>query len=65
MGSTDEILTTEQLADYLQVPVATIYRWAYQRTGPVALKIGRHRRYRMSAVQAWLDQQQTTAPVAS
>ncbi len=58
--TTPEILTTEQLAEYLQVPIATVYRWTYQATGPVAIKVGRHRRYRMRDVQSWLDAQETT-----
>jgi excisionase family DNA binding protein len=51
------LLTSEQLAEYLQVPLATIYRWAYAGTGPVGLRVGRHRRYRRADVESWLDAQ--------
>ena len=30
----DELLTVRELADYLKVPVATIYGWNYHATGP-------------------------------
>ncbi|MGY2872892.1 putative DNA-binding transcriptional regulator AlpA [Marmoricola sp. URHA0025 HA25] len=36
------------------VPLATLKRWRSERTGPVPLHIGRHVRYRRSAVEAWL-----------
>lgn len=52
---TDQLLGSEELADYLRVPLPTVYRWAAQGTGPERIKVGRHTRYRMSAVNAWLD----------
>jgi excisionase family DNA binding protein len=48
-------MTTQELADYLGVPVATIYRWRYRHEGPRALKIGRHLRFRVEDVERWLD----------
>jgi excisionase family DNA binding protein len=52
----DELLTIEQLAEYLQIPVRTIHDWRHRRGGgPRAVKVGRHLRYRMSDVQAWLE----------
>jgi hypothetical protein len=38
----DRLLSIPELADYLGVPVATIYRWRYTRDGPVGYCIGRH-----------------------
>jgi excisionase family DNA binding protein len=52
-----ELLTVEQLAELLGVPVATVYRWNYLGTGPQRLAIGRHVRYRLSDVEAWLHDQ--------
>lgn len=52
----DRLWTTEETADYLGVPVKTLYRWRYMDTGPRALKVGRHLRYRPSDVEAWLDE---------
>jgi predicted DNA-binding transcriptional regulator AlpA len=52
----DPLLTPEDVSHMLGgVPAATLKRWRTQRTGPVALHIGRHVRYRRSAVEAWLE----------
>jgi excisionase family DNA binding protein len=53
------LLTPRELADFLQVPVKTLYQWHYLRTGPTALRIGRHLRYRRSEVAGWLASQET------
>ena len=34
MKPRDQLLTVEELADYLGVPVATVYAWRYRRQGP-------------------------------
>ncbi len=52
-----DLLTSEELAGLLKVPVATLYRWRYQGTGPTAIRVGRHLRYRRRDVIAWLDDQ--------
>lgn len=53
--ATDQLLTPEEVSQMLGgVPPATLKRWRTQRTGPVVLHIGRHVRYRRSAVEAWL-----------
>lgn len=49
------LLTADQLADSLQVPLATIYRWNYLRSGPPAIRVGRHVRYLEEDVLAWLE----------
>jgi len=52
----DPLLTPEEVSQMLGgVPAATLKRWRTQRTGPVVLHIGRHVRYRRSAVEAWLQ----------
>ena len=47
----------EQLAEYLDLPLATIYQWRHRRTGPVGYRIGRHVRYRSDDVERWLAEQ--------
>lgn len=54
---TDTLLSPDELADYLKVPVKTIYNWRTKREGPRAVKVGRHVRYRQSEIDAWLDRQ--------
>ncbi|TWG97800.1 helix-turn-helix protein [Nocardioides sp. J9] len=43
------------------VPVATLKRWRTQRSGPLVLHIGRHVRYRRSAVETWLSEKDREA----
>lgn len=52
----DQLLTLQQLAELLDVSENTIYYWRYQRTGPKGHKVGRHVRYWMSDVIAWMDE---------
>ncbi len=57
MDSLDRLLTVEDLADYLDVPVATIYAWRYRRQGPPGFRIGKHLRYRQRDIEGWLNDQ--------
>jgi predicted DNA-binding transcriptional regulator AlpA len=52
----DLVLCPEEVSAMLGgVPLATLTRWRTERTGPVPIHIGRHVRYRRSAVEAWLE----------
>jgi excisionase family DNA binding protein len=51
-----ELLSLQELAEYLGVPSGTIYQWRYRGVGPAGIKVGRHVRFRMSDVQRWLDE---------
>lgn len=53
----DKLLGPIELAEWLDVPVQTIYQWNHRGVGPIALKVGRHLRYRRADVEAWLDAQ--------
>ncbi|MFF4907194.1 helix-turn-helix transcriptional regulator [Streptomyces sp. NPDC001260] len=53
--ASDKLLSSEDLADYLGVPVATIHQWSHRGIGPQPLKIGKYIRYRRVEVEAWLD----------
>ncbi len=55
-------MTTKQVADLLQVPVATLYRWRYYSDGPSSFRVGRHLRYRQAEVEAWIAQQEAKHP---
>jgi len=55
MDSENRLLSVTELADYLAVPVATLYAWRYRGEGPPALRVGRYLRYRWSDVQRWLE----------
>ncbi|MCP2340199.1 helix-turn-helix transcriptional regulator [Actinomadura rupiterrae] len=54
---TDRLGTIEEVAGFLGIPVATLYRWRQVGKGPKARKIGKHLRYRSSDVHAWIDAQ--------
>jgi excisionase family DNA binding protein len=49
------LLSPEELAAYLGIPLATIYRWRSRREGPPGVRVGRHVRYRTEEVLQWLD----------
>ena len=53
----DELISPAELAAWLSIPVGTIYRWNYLGTGPQALRLGKHVRYRHSEVETWLTAQ--------
>ena len=61
LGSTFDIssrlLSTEEVARILVVPVNTLYSWRYKGTGPDAYRVGKHLRYKLADVLAWLESQ--------
>jgi excisionase family DNA binding protein len=57
----DRLLSSQELADYLRVPLNTVYVWQARGTGPDAIRVGRYTRYRMTAVRTWLDTRERSA----
>lgn len=57
MTAVEQLLTTEQVADWLQVPAETVRIWRKRNRGPRSVLVGKHRRYRRGDVEAWLEQQ--------
>ena len=55
----EALLTPEDVAALLGVPISTLYQWNYRGSGPVARRIGRHLRYRRGDLEAWIDKQPT------
>jgi excisionase family DNA binding protein len=55
--SSERLMTLGELSEMLGVPVATLYGWRHRGEGPVGYRVGRHVRYRRSAVEAWLESQ--------
>jgi excisionase family DNA binding protein len=51
----DKLMSVEDLAAYLDRPVATIYDWNSRGEGPPYLRLGREVRYRPRDVERWLD----------
>lgn len=49
----DLLLTPGDVSDYLGIPKGTLANWRSAGRGPAYLRVGRHVRYRQSAVAAW------------
>ncbi|HSJ43618.1 MAG TPA: helix-turn-helix domain-containing protein [Euzebyales bacterium] len=63
-ADTERLLTIQEVADMIAVPVATLYQWRSRGGGPVGMRIGRHVRYDPADVRAWLDQRRDPRPAA-
>jgi excisionase family DNA binding protein len=57
------LMTIGELAEYLQIPRETIYRWRKYGGGPCGFRMGRHIRFRRSEVEAWLEARRDSAPL--
>lgn len=56
-----KLATPEEIADYLGVPLATIYQWSSRGGGPRLIKVGRHLRARWTDIEAYLDDRTISA----
>jgi excisionase family DNA binding protein len=52
----ERLLTADEVAEYLGIPVATLYQWRHKGSGPAAYRVGRYLRYEPTAVRRWLEQ---------
>ncbi len=55
MNNDDRLLTANELADFLDVPIKTLYAWRCRGEGPVGFRAGRHIRYRWVDVEVWIE----------
>lgn len=51
----EPLMTAQELAEYLRIPLHTLYDWRRHRKGPPAIRMGKHLRYRASDVDGWLE----------
>lgn len=51
---TQKLLTTKELAKYLDIGESTLLQYRFDGTGPAYIKLGHLVRYRISDVEAWL-----------
>lgn len=56
------LLDTTEVADWLNVSVQTLHRWACDGGGPPFMKLGNRRRYDAKVVQRWLDEHVVGGP---
>ncbi|MFI7427311.1 helix-turn-helix protein [Micromonospora sp. M71_S20] len=52
-----EVWSVEDVAQFLRVPVATVYRWRKVNYGPPAARVGKYLRYDAADVRAWFKAQ--------
>ena len=58
----DPLLSIEDLAEYLGVPVATIYDWRVDGKGPCGVRVGRHVKFTQRDVLAWIEAHRESRP---
>ena len=58
---THTLLRIEDVAGMTGIPVATLRFWRHEGRGPHSAKLGRRVVYRLSDVEAWIDEQFETA----
>lgn len=64
LPSDEVFLTTEEVLEYLQVNLRTVYRLIKAGKIP-AVRVGRQWRFRKRDIDAWLDSQRSHAPVVT
>lgn len=55
------ILTVQEVADYLRIPVSSVYRLAQEGRIP-ARKVGRRLRFHRDAIDRWLGESIDSSP---
>lgn len=53
--NTNEIMTVDEIAAYLRIPKASVYKLAQEGRMPCQ-KVGRHWRFRKVTIDRWLDE---------
>jgi excisionase family DNA binding protein len=61
----ETLLDVGELAAYLRVPVSTVYDWRTRSLGPRAYRFGKHLKFAVSDVRAWIEQQREPGPPSS
>lgn len=57
LDSLPDLLTIEEVADFLQISKNTLYFWRQKGDGPPALSLGRHLRFPKEDLRGWLSGQ--------
>ena len=50
------MLSPDDLANLLGIPIGTVYQWRLRGTGPRGYRVGRHVRYSQEDINRWLEQ---------
>lgn len=60
----DRLLTLQEVAEVLSIPIGTIYQWRTKGEGPPGIRVGRHVRVRQGDLEHWLEAQADHQPAA-
>lgn len=58
----EPLLDVTELADYLGVPLSTVYDWRSRGLGPRAYRFGNRVKFALSDVQSWMEAQREPGP---
>lgn len=61
MPTNDRLWGVQDVADYLGVPIMTVYHWRRIGYGPKGTRVGRYVRYDPHAVRRWFEAQSEKA----
>jgi excisionase family DNA binding protein len=61
----EPLLGVSDLAEYLGMPISTVYDWRRNGLGPPGYRFGKHVKFAVSDVSAWLQNQRDTLPPKS
>ena len=59
----EKLLTTKEVAEYLDIAISTLMEYRVNRTGPVYIKLGQLVRYRKAYVDEWLKTKENLAKI--
>ncbi len=55
MTNVERLWSLRETADFLGVPVKTLYQMNWKGTAPRSFRVGRYRQYAPADVRAWLE----------
>jgi excisionase family DNA binding protein len=58
--TSDRLWSVQDVADYLGIPLKTLYNWRTRGIRPRARRVGRYLRYEEQDVRAWFTTQSET-----
>ncbi len=61
----EPLMDVAELANYLGIPISTVYDWRVHGKGPAAYRFGKHLKFAISDVQAWMAQQREPSVLPS
>ena len=53
----EPLMDVAELATYFGIPISTVYDWRVHGKGPAAYRFGKHLKFAISDVRAWMAQQ--------